>query len=274
MSPFWVSFRAKLCKAPINLINSLGILARNHPKSSKIHQHAVKKSTFLLDFDGFGTVANAKHPWLGYTQSWIQQKQPVEFDGFCTHGYMLNSLGYTCTVLNPPTSIKTVQYSWLGYRYTQSWIQQNQPVEFDGFCTHGYMLNSLGYTCTVLNPPTSIKTVKYSWLGYRYTQSCNPTKAAGGVWWILYTWLHAQFTGLYMYSTESTNINQNCTVFMAWLQVYTVLNPTKPAGGVWWILYTWLHAQFTGLYMYSTESTNINQNCKVFMAWLQVYTVL
>ena len=22
--------------------------------------------------------------WLGYTQSWIQQKQPVEFDGFGT----------------------------------------------------------------------------------------------------------------------------------------------------------------------------------------------
>ena len=32
--------------------------------------------------------------WL-YTQSWIQQKQPVEFDGFGTHGYMLYSLGYT-----------------------------------------------------------------------------------------------------------------------------------------------------------------------------------
>ena len=28
-------------------------------------------------------------------QSWIQQKQPVEFDGFGTHGYVLYSLGYT-----------------------------------------------------------------------------------------------------------------------------------------------------------------------------------
>ena len=28
-------------------------------------------------------------------QSWILQKQPVEFDGFGTHGYMLYSLGYT-----------------------------------------------------------------------------------------------------------------------------------------------------------------------------------
>ena len=33
---------------------------------------------------------------------------------------------------------------------------------------------------------------------------------------------------------------------MAWL--YTVLNPTKAAGGVWWIWYTWLHALFTTLY--------------------------
>ena len=57
-------------------------------------------------------------------QSWIQQKQPVEFDGFSTHGYMLYSLGYT------------VEY----------WIQQKQPVEFDGFSTYGYMLYSLGYT--------------------------------------------------------------------------------------------------------------------------------
>ena len=27
-----------------------------------------------------------------------------------------------------------------------------------------------------------------------------------------------------------------------------VLNPTKAAGGVWWIWYTWLHALLTGLY--------------------------
>ena len=40
----------------------------------------------LLNFDGIGTVANIKHPLLGYTQSWIQQKQPVELDGFGTHG--------------------------------------------------------------------------------------------------------------------------------------------------------------------------------------------
>ena len=32
--------------------------------------------------------------WL-YTQSWIQQKQPVEFDGLGTRGCMLCSLGYT-----------------------------------------------------------------------------------------------------------------------------------------------------------------------------------
>ena len=54
-----------------------------------------------------------KHPWLGYTQSWIQQKQPVEFDGFGT--------------------VANTKHPWLGY--TQSWIQQKQPVEFDGFGT-------------------------------------------------------------------------------------------------------------------------------------------
>ena len=61
---------------------------------------------------------------LAITQSCIQQKQPVEFDGFGTHGYMLYLMDYT------------VEY----------WIQQKQPVEFDGFGTHGYMLYSLGYT--------------------------------------------------------------------------------------------------------------------------------
>ena len=79
-----------------------------------------------VEFDGFGTVANAKHPWLGYTQSWIQQKQPVEFDGF---GTVANA---------------NAKHPWLGY--TQSWIQQKQPVQFDGFGTQGYMLYSLGYT--------------------------------------------------------------------------------------------------------------------------------
>ena len=72
--------------------NSLGNFVRNHPKSSKIT--CSKKVPQLLDFDGIGRVANAKHPWLGYTQSWIQQKQPVEFDGFGTHGYMLYSRHY------------------------------------------------------------------------------------------------------------------------------------------------------------------------------------
>ena len=66
-----------------------------------IHGFAVHSSVIQqkqpVELDGFGTVANAKHPWLGYIHSpVIQQKQPVEFDGFGTHGYMLNSLG--CTV--------------------------------------------------------------------------------------------------------------------------------------------------------------------------------
>ena len=49
---------------------------------------------------------------LAFTQSWIQQKQPVEFDGYGgTHGYMLYSLGYT------------VEY----------WIHQNQAKPGAGF---------------------------------------------------------------------------------------------------------------------------------------------
>ena len=87
-----------------------------------IHGLAIQKQP--VAFDGFGRVSNAKHPWLGYTQSWIQQKQPVEFDGF---GRVANA-----------------KHPWLGC--TQSWIQQKQLVEIDGFGTHGYMLYSLGYT--------------------------------------------------------------------------------------------------------------------------------
>ena len=49
-----------------------------------------------------------------------------------------------------------------------------------------------------------------------------------------------------------------CKASMAWL--YTVLNPTKAAGGVWWIWYTWLHALCAGLYFASTESIKIGQN--------------
>ena len=52
---------------------SLILIARNHPKSTKIHQQCSKKVT----------TANTQHPWL------------MEFDGFGTHGYMLYSLGCT-----------------------------------------------------------------------------------------------------------------------------------------------------------------------------------
>ena len=48
--------------------------------------------------------------WLDI-QSWIQQKQPVEFDGFGTYGCMLYSLGYT----------------------EDYWIQQNQAKPVEGF---------------------------------------------------------------------------------------------------------------------------------------------
>ena len=46
--------------------NSLDILSRNHPKSAKIHQHAVKSYPKFMDFD---TVANAKHPCFGCPES-------------------------------------------------------------------------------------------------------------------------------------------------------------------------------------------------------------
>ena len=156
--------RRKKSEVQENQHDPQGILARNHLKSSKIHQHAVKKVTQLLDFDGIGTVANAKHPWLwtklwitftesikirpnskhpwlGYTQSWTQQRQPVEFDAFGT--------------------VANAKHPWLGY--TQSWIQQRQPVEFGGFGTHGYMLYSLGYTVEYWNHQNQAKPGKGFW---------------------------------------------------------------------------------------------------------------
>ena len=39
-----------------------------HPKSAKIYLTCSKNVPQLLDFDGIGTVANAKHPRLGYLQ--------------------------------------------------------------------------------------------------------------------------------------------------------------------------------------------------------------
>ena len=115
---------------------------------------------------------------------------------------------------------------------------KSSRVEFDGFGT--------------------VANAKHPWLGY--THVLNPTKAAGGVWWIWYS--------------------SKCKASMAWQ--CTVLNPTKAAGGVWWfgthgymlyhwailwstesnkaaggvwwIWYTWLHALFDGLYCGSTES--------------------
>ena len=84
-----------------------------------------KKVSQLLDFDGFGTVSNAKHPWLGYTQSWIQQKQRWSVMELVTHGYMLYSLGYT------------VEY----------WIHQNLAKAREGF----WSLGQLGLTSRSCN---------------------------------------------------------------------------------------------------------------------------
>ena len=67
----------------------------------------------------------------------------------------------------------------------------------------------------------------------------NPTKAAGGVWWIWYS--------------------SKCKASMAWL--YTVLNPTKAAGGVWWIWFTCGYMLYSlGYILGSTESIKIRQN--------------
>ena len=158
-----------------------------------------------VKFDGFGTHGYMLYS-LGYTvEYWIQQKQPVEFDGFGTHGYMLYSLGYT------------VEY----------WIQQKQPVEFDGFGTHGCMLYSLGYT------------VEY-WI-----QQKQPVEFDG--FW--YTWLHALFTGLYC----------------------GVLNPTKAAGGVWWIWYTC--DLFAGLYCGVLNPSKSDKTRRRILEYLRVVRV-
>ena len=79
-----------------------------------------------------------------------------------------------------------------------------------------------------------------------YCGVLNPTKAASGVWWIWYTWLHALFTGLYC----------------------GVLNPTKAAGGVWWIWYTWLHICWAILW--NTESIKIRQNQEQYLERLLI----
>ena len=93
------------------------------PESAKIISHVYW--TVHPVVDGTGTEANAKHPWLGYTQSCIQQKQPVEFDGFGTRGYlcMLYSLGST----------KSTK------------IKQNQVIDFD----------DLGVNCAGIYASTS-----------------------------------------------------------------------------------------------------------------------
>ena len=94
----------------------LVILARNHPKSAKINQHAVNKYTTFWTLMELVTVANAKHPWLGYTHSPESNK---------SSRWSLMDLVQCgkCKASMP----------WL---YTQSCIQQKQPVEFDGFGTH------------------------------------------------------------------------------------------------------------------------------------------
>ena len=211
-------------------------------------------------------------------------------------------MAWLYTVLNPTKAaggVWWIWYIWLHALFTglytvEYWIQQKQPVEFDGFGTHGYMLYSLGYTVEYwIQQGTPIVRHWWNWYSSKCKASMawlytvlNPTKAAGGVWWIWYIWLHALFTGLYtveywiqqkqpvefdgfgthgymlysldytLWSTESNKSSRwslmdlvhMATCSIHWAIHCGVLNPTKAAGGVWWIWYTWLHALFTGLY--------------------------
>ena len=255
----WWNWYSSKCKS----IHGLAIHSPESNKSSPV------------EFDGIGTVANAKHPWLGYTQSWIQQKQPVEFDGIGT--------------------VANAKHPWLGY--TQSWIQQKQP---GGVWWNWYSSKckaSMAWLYTVLNPTKAarwsllefgtVANAKHPWRGY--TQSWIQQKQPGGVWWNWYSSKCKSIHGLAIHSPESNKSSRwslmelvtaanakhpwlgytqswiqqkqpggvwwnwyssKCKASMAWL--YTVLNPTKAAGGVWWNWYS--------------------SKCKASMAWL--YTVL
>ena len=70
--------------------------------------------------------SKCKASWLGYTQSWIQQKQPMEFDGF---GTVANAKHHGLAIRNPESN------------KSSRWCLMDLVVG-----THGIMLNSLGYT--------------------------------------------------------------------------------------------------------------------------------
>ena len=226
---------------------------------------------------------------------WIQQKQPVEFDGFGTPGYMFYSLGYIYTV--------------------ESWIQQKQPVEYWVFkeISHGYMLKfPLG--CTVeyqilckssrwsLMDLVHLATCSIHWAVLWSTESdfhwlhvlftglhcgvLNPTKAA---WWI---WLHMlhDLHWAVLWNCKAASlmdlVHLDCCdgsrwslmdlVHLAtchWATYYCgVLNPTKAAGGVWWI---WLHMATWSIHWGTVEYFQQKQPVEFdgFGTWLQLYSL-
>ena len=145
----------------------------------------------------YSSKCKASMAWLFHTQSWIQQKQPVEFDGFGTVANAKHPwLGY---FIHSPESNKSSRWSlmdlvqlanakhpWLGY--TQSWIQQKQPVEFDGFGT--------------------VANAKHPWLGY-FIHSPESNKSSR---WSLMDLVHMATRSIrwaILWSTESIKIMQN-----------------------------------------------------------------
>ena len=158
---------------------------------------------------------------------WVNLKLALWFHALVIVTIMGNPRGIFAR--NHPKSAQIHQHAVK--RYPNSWTLM-ESVQWLMQSIHGLALY------TVLNPTKAaggVWWIWYTWLHTLFTGLycgvLNPTKAAGGVWWIWYTWLHALFTGL--------GVLIHCGV----------LNPTKAAaGGVWWIWYTWLHTLFTGLY--------------------------
>ena len=172
------------------------------------------------------------------------KKQPVEFDGFGTHGYCTCSIRWA--ILWSTESIKSSRWSlmdlihmWLHALFAGLYCGVLNPTKAAGgvwwiWYTHGYMLYSLGYTVEYWiqqKQPvefdgfdTHVATCSIRWAILWSTESIKSSRWS--LMDLIHTWLHALFAGLYC----------------------GVLNPSKAAGGVWWIWYTWLHALFAGLY--------------------------
>ena len=178
-------------------MQSIHGLATHSPESNKSSRWSLMELVQL---------ANAKHPWLGYTQSWIQQKQPVEFDRFGT--------------------VANAKHPWLGY--TQSWIQQKQPVEFDGF---GTVLNQqkamdlhIYMAWAILWSTESIKSSRWSLMDLVHMATCKAIHDWAILWstesnkssrWSLMDLVHMATCSIHwvvLWSTESNKFKQNQVV--------------------------------------------------------------